>query len=142
MQLVPEATFAAVLATSLGGRGWKAELEPMSGGGFADITARYPSRFGDETAIIEGKIWPRDVTTIHAQIKSYFVKGVTALATMVIGVLQDPAWKDDYQQQCLKGKADGPAVWNELDRPLEGYFEARWESRVVEHFLLRLASRS
>lgn len=140
-QLVPESVFTAVLATSLGGRGWKVELESMSGAGFADITARHP-RFGEEQAKVEVKIWPRKVGTIHDQITSYFTKGVTALATVVIADLKDPAWKDAYESECLTGKADGLSIWKELDLPLEGYFEARWKSRLVEHFLLRLPSRS
>lgn len=140
-QLVPEAVFAAVLASSLGGRGWKVELESMSGAGFADITASHP-RFGEELAKVEVKIWPRKVGTIHDQITSYFTKGVAALATVVIADLQDPTWKDSYESQCLTGKAEGASAWIALELPLEGYFEAQWKCHVVEHFLLRLAARS
>lgn len=140
-KLVPEASFQATLAAYLSARGWKVELEAMSGAGFADITARHP-RFGEEQAKVEVKIWPRKVGTIHDQITSYFTKGVTALATVVIADLKDPSWSDDYERQCLTGKADGPSTWKPLELPLEGYFEARWRARFVEHFLLRLPSRS
>ena len=140
-KLVPEASFQATLAAYLSARGWKVELEAMSGAGFADITARHP-RFGEEQAKVEVKIWPRRVGTIHEQITSYFTKGVTALATLVIADLKDPSWNDDYESQCLTGRADGPSTWRPLELPLEGYFEARWKARFVEHFLLRLPSRS
>jgi hypothetical protein len=142
-QLLPEAAFAVGLALSLGGRGWKAELEPMSGAGYADIKARYPTRFGEEWAIIEVKLWRNsDVATIHDQVTSYFAKGVTALATVVIADHKDPDWKDEYQRKCLAGKVDGAPTWRALEAPLEGYFEALWGARGVEHFLLRLRSRS
>lgn len=139
--LVPEATFAAFVKAMLKFKGWQAELEPMAAAGFVDIKADHPL-FPDEFAIIEVKIWPRHIDSIHDQIKSYFVKGVTALATLVIGETQDSTWKDEYEQRCLTGKVDGDATWKALDRPWDGYFEAKWESRVVEHFLLRLPSRS
>jgi hypothetical protein len=139
-KLVPESVFQAALAAYMRARGWSAELEAASGAGYADIKARHP-RFGEAHAIIEVKIWPRHTSTIHDQITSYFTKGVTALATVVIADHKDPAWKDDYEKRCLSGKADGPSDWKELELPLEGYFEARWKSRIVEHFLLRLASR-
>lgn len=140
-QLVPEANFAMVLAVYLTAKGWNVHLESMSGAGFADIKAEHP-RFSNEDAIIEVKIWKRKVETIHNQITSYFAHGVRALATLVIGETQEPTWKDDYETTCLKGKVDGDATWKPLDRPWEGYFEAQWESRVVEHFLLRLPKRS
>lgn len=140
-QLVPEAIFAANIAVYLTAKGWRANLESMSGAGFADIKAEHP-RFSNEEAIIEVKIWKRKVETIHNQITSYFAHGVKALATLVIGETQEPTWKDDYETTCLKGKVDGDATWKPLDRPWEGYFEAQWESRVVEHFLLRLPKRS
>jgi hypothetical protein len=139
-QLVPEANFATVIAVYLHAKGWKANLESMSGAGFADIKAEHP-RFSNEEAIIEVKIWPRHIDEIHNQVKSYFTRGVKALATLVIGELQDTTWKDDYETRCLKGKVDGTSTWKQLERPWEGYFEALWESRVVEHFLLRLPAR-
>jgi hypothetical protein len=138
---LPESAFAVGLAMSLGGRGWKAELEPTSGAGYADIKARYPTRFGEEWAIVEVKIWPRNVDNIHDQVTSYFTRGVTALATVVIADLRDDGWKDEYQRRCLTGKVDGTPTWRAIEAPPEGYFEASWGSRVVEHFLLRLPSR-
>jgi hypothetical protein len=142
-QMVPELNFSAVLLTNLLSRGWKGDLEPISGGGYADIKARYPSRWGEQVAIVEVKRWTGAayVAGIHNQIKRYVTQGVDALATVVIGDVQDSSWKDTYKSSCLDGKADGHAEWKPLDRPLEGYFEARWESRVIEHFLLRLAAR-
>ncbi len=139
-QLVPEANFATFIAVYLVAKGWKAQLEPMSGAGFADIKAEY-HRFPNQSAIVEVKIWPRHIEEIHNQVKSYFTRGVKALATLVIGETQDTTWKDDYETRCLNGKADGAASWKALERPWEGYFEAPWESRVVEHFLLRLPVR-
>jgi AAA ATPase domain len=140
-KLVPEASFQATLAAYLSARGWKVELEAMSGAGFADIKARHP-RFGEAQAIVEVKLWPRHTGTIHDQITSYFTAGVTALATVVIADRKDAAWKDDYEKDCLTDKTDDKSTWKPLELPLEGYFEARWRARVVEHFLLRLPSRS
>jgi hypothetical protein len=63
---------------------------------------------GGESAIIEVKICPRsDIAEIHAQVTSYFAKGVTALATVVITDNKDLGWKDEYERKCLAGKIEG-----------------------------------
>lgn len=115
--LVPEAVFAATLAIYLTGRGWKTDLEPTSGAGYADIKARYPARFDEEVALVEVKRWGGDVATIHDQVTSYFARGVTALATVVIADLKDLSWKDSYEQKCLTGKVEGTPAWKALESP-------------------------
>jgi hypothetical protein len=138
--LVPEATFAAGLALGLEPRGWKCDLERMSGAGYPDITARH-SRFGEEKAIVEVKIWPRnDYEDIHEQAIDYFADGVTAFATVMIRETKGARWKDEYAKECLDGKVDAH-VWQELGPPLDGYFEARKGPHVVYHFLLGLPTR-
>jgi len=140
-KLVPEASFAVGLALSMGGRGWRAELEPMSGAGFADIKAHHQD-FGNDEAIVEVKIWGRRHETIHDQVTSYFTRGVKALATVVVTDQKDPGWKDRYEQECLGVKVNGIPEWKALPAPLEGYWEAQSGACPVDHFLLRLPSRT
>jgi hypothetical protein len=138
-QLVPEATFAAGIALVLNSRGWRTELEAMSGAGRTDIKARRGHSDGAE-AIIEVKIWGRnDYKRIHEQVASYFARGVAALATVMVTDHKDADWAKTYQTECLG--ATRP-VWRPLAPPLEGYFKASSGEQVVEHFLLRLPSRS
>jgi hypothetical protein len=138
--LVPEATFAAGLALGLEPRGWKCDLERMSGAGYPDITARH-SRFGEDKAIVEVKIWPRnDYVDIHEQVTDYFADGVRAFATVMIRETKDAGWKGEYAKTCLEGKVDTHA-WQELGPPLDGYFEARKGAHLVHHFLLGLPTR-
>jgi hypothetical protein len=142
-EIQTEVMFAVALVISLGERGWKADLEPVSGAGRTDIKAHYRSRLEEESAIVEVKIWGRnDFDMIHDQITSYAAKGVTALATLTITDSKDTNWKEEFRSRCLAGKVDGVPVWKPLEPPLEGYYEARSGSHLVEHFLLRLASRS
>ncbi len=140
--ILPESAFAAAIAVSLSARGWKTDLEAASGAGYSDIKARYPARFGEDEIIIEVKHWDNgDVATIHGQVVSYGAKGVVAFATVVITDHKDPHWSTAFEDKCLTGKIDGDPTWKVLDAPLLGYFEARTGSFLVEHFLLRLASR-
>lgn len=141
-EIMPEAAFAAAIAMGLKSLGWKTSIEATSGAGIADIKASH-NRFGEQEAIIEVKIWPRnDYKEIHAQVVSYFVRGVTAMATVMIAA-KPPGWRSEYEEYCLTGKVNGQPTHRSLEPPLdEGYFEARWGEHVVEHFLLRLPSRS
>lgn len=140
--ILPESAFAVAIAVSLSARGWKADLEAASGAGYSDIKARHPARFGEDEVIIEVKHWDnKDVGTIHGQVVSYAAKGVAALATVVITDHKDPDWSTAFKDKCLTGKVDGDPAWKTLGAPLLGYFEARSGDHLVEHFLLRLASR-
>jgi len=139
-QLVPEGTFVACLCMGLDPRGWRVEVGSMSGAGFTDIRARH-ARFGEEKAIVEVKIWPRnDYKDIHDQVVSYATGGVAALATVMIAETKNPTWQEEYAQACLVGKVDSHA-WHPLSLPLHGYFEARTGPHVVHHFLLQLPVR-
>ena len=139
-QLVPESVFVAGIVLGLSPRGWRCEVDPVSGGGYADIKARHAG-FGEQKAIVEVKIWPRnDYKDIHEQVTAYFADGVTALATVMIRETKSLAWKDEYEKLCLEGKVDS-CPWREIGPPLDGYFEARKGAHVVHHFLLGLPTR-
>lgn len=139
-KLVPEGTLAATLVVGLSPRGWRCVVESQSGRGYADIKARH-SRFGEEEAVVEVKIWPRnDYKDIHEQVTDYFTAGVRAFATVMIGDIKDADWKDKFAKACLDGKVD-QHVWRPLPPPLEGYFEARKGPHTVHHFLLNLGRR-
>jgi len=139
-QLVPEGVFVAGIVLGLSPRGWRCEVEPVSGGGYADIKARHAG-FGEQKAIVEVKIWPRnDYKDIHEQVTAYFADGVTALATVMIRDTKNVGWKDEYEKLCLEGKVDS-CPWREIGPPLDGYFEARKGAHVVHHFLLGLPTR-
>lgn len=138
--IVPESTFAAVIALTLNQRDWKCELEPQSGAGYPDIKAGH-RRFGEDKALVEVKIWPRnDYKDIHAQVAAYFIDGVRAFATVMIGDTDSIDWRDQFVTACLKGKVDEHS-WCPLAPPLEGYFVARTGPHTVHHFMLRLPSR-
>lgn len=142
-EILPEAVFSVGLVIGLKPRGWKVERESQSGAGRTDIKARHID-FGDRSVIIEVKIWNRnDFKEIHAQVTSYRSDGVEALATVMVGDVQDAAWPDDYERSCLNGKA---ASARRMPPPgaIAGHFVASTTDCAVlevDHFLLRLAKR-
>jgi hypothetical protein len=142
-KLVPEATFAAAIALVLNSRGWRTELEAMSGAGFTELKGFHPS-FDKQEAIVEVKIWGRKYKEIHDQVTSYFARGVTAMATVMVTDQRSlsGSWSQAYERECLTGKVEGKPLWRPLQPPLEGYFEAQSSGLVVEHFLLCLPSRA
>lgn len=138
-RLVQEGTLTAGIVLGLGPRGWKCAREPMSGARYADIKARH-SRFGEDQALVEVKIWPRNHKDIHEQVTDYFTKGVKAFATVMFIERKEVVSKEEYAQACLENKVDSHA-WHPLGPPLDGYFEAKKGPHVVHHFLLRLPTR-
>lgn len=138
--LVPEGTFAGAMALGLDLLGWRCDLEPMSGAGYADIKARHP-RFEDEIAVIEVKIWPRnDYRDIHEQVTDYVARGVKAFATVMIIEKKIDDARVEYERACLQGKVES-FTWHDLGPPLGGYFEATKGPHTVAHCLLGLRRR-
>lgn len=144
-KIVPEAVFCATLAIALKQMGWTVDREAVHGAGRTDIKASHPA-FADEYAIVELKIWPRnDTEKIHAQVESYWSRGVTAAACVMISDRDAVGWADEYVAKCL---ADGrltvtPAV---PPIPIVAAFDVRSTTpdgapALVRHELLRLARR-
>lgn len=142
--VVPESVFSAMIGLLLEMRGWTIDREANSGPGRTDIKARH-GHFPDEVAIVEMKIWGRnDYEGIHEQVTGYWTSGVTALATVMVGKLQDADWPDKFATQCQDGKTPD---YSKQPHPsaLAGYFVAKTPPSCgvneVDHYLLRLAKR-
>ncbi len=144
-QIVPEAVFCGMLAISLSQMGWAVEREALHGAGRTDLKASHPA-FADEHAIVELKIWPRnDYEKIHAQVESYWSRGVTAAACVMISDRDAAGWADEYVAKCL---ADARLTATPVVplAPIAATFDVRSTTpdgivALVRHELLRLARR-
>jgi len=140
--IAPEDFFSAFIASNLRSRGWSsAERETILGAGYADIKATH-SRFPDEAAVIEVKIWGRRHGGIHEQVARYWSDGVTAGAAVMIDRRRDvTGWRGEYERACLDGRAR--CTWQESKGPLFAHAVAAsplpsGRGIEVDHLLLHL----
>ncbi len=144
-QLVPEATFAGVLALGFLSLGWQAEREAQHGAGRTDLKMTHPVVEGK--AVIEVKIWGRnDFKDVQRQVESYWSADVVAGAVVMLTDRELAQWPEFYRRDCL----DNPRLEASAIQTRDSPIRARWSCRSqtadglearVDHFLLRISRR-
>ncbi len=142
-QLVPEATFSAVLSMGFQNLGWRVEREAQYGAGRTDLKLGLADT--DDLALVEVKIWGRnDYAEVHGQLASYWSHRVTAGA--VVMLTDQTVEGERYRSVCLEPHGIEAPLVETPDLPIQARFTCPTTlddgSEVrIDHFLLRLRRR-
>ena len=133
--IVPEATMCAVLAISMQQAGWSTSREALQGPGRTDLLLTHPAH-PDCHAVVEVKIWPRNVGSVHEQVSSYALEGTAALAVVTFGGGVKDDWTRAYPSRCFGGDHRP-----ETEGDVIVYSAPADRGRFIDHVLLHLPKR-
>jgi hypothetical protein len=149
-ELVPEAVFSAALCLGLRTLGWRAEREPLEGGGFIDVKVELEATPMPSYALIEVKRWGHaEHQKAQQQVLDYWTVDVRAGAVVMFGSYVQRGrldrWTDEYHTTCLESHDCSVAPLS-VAAPLHAGFTATsklpsGQSVNVEHLLLNLPRR-